>query len=69
MSASVRQIRPQYVEYKGHKIKLTHRPALNDWTYTFTHTHTMTISDHYPRYDTALKHAQQSIDALTKHDK
>lgn len=66
MSARVRQLQPEQVQYKGYTITLTHRPKINDWTYSFTHTHTMTISNTYPRYETALKHAKKSIDILDK---
>lgn len=52
------------VEYKGHKITLTHRPKTNDWTYTITHTRTITLKHHAPRYEAALKMAKDEIDIL-----
>lgn len=52
------------VEYKGHKIILTHRPRTNDWTYSFTHTRTITLKNRAPRYETALKMAKHEIDIL-----
>lgn len=60
----VAALQPTEVTYKQHTIRLTHRPKTNDWQYTYTHTRTRTYTNVFPRYDTALKHAQQEIDIL-----
>lgn len=64
MSNKVAKLQPTEVTYKNHTIRLTHRPRTNDWQYSFTRTRTITIRNAHPRYDTALKHAQQEIDIL-----
>jgi len=61
---NVQRLHPTTVTYKDHTIKLTHRPKTNDWTYTVSHTRTITLTNHAPRYDTALRHAQHDIDLM-----
>ena len=57
-------LQPREVEYKGHTIRLTHRPKINDWTYEVIHTRTVRLSNHAPRYGAALDHAKAMIDNL-----
>lgn len=57
-------LHPTEVNYRDHKIKLTHRPGTNDWTYEVKHTRTITLSDKAPRYDTAVKNAKRDVDCL-----
>lgn len=61
---NVEQLHPATVTYKDHTIKLTHRPRINDWTYTVSHTRTITLTNHAPRYDSAVRAAQHDIDVL-----
>lgn len=61
---NVTQLQPTTVTYKDHTIKLTHRPRINDWTYTVSHTRTITLSDHAPLYSAALRAAKRDIDVL-----
>lgn len=62
--STVTQLRPTTVTYKGYTITLKHRPKINDWTYTVTYNIPLRLSDHSPRYDTALNQAKAEIDAL-----
>lgn len=55
---------PTTVDYKGHTIKLTHRPRTNDWQYEVKHHRTITLKNQAPRYEAALKQAQTDIDIL-----
>ena len=64
MSNNVKKLQPTEVQYKDHSITLTHRPSVNDWTYTVSHTRTITLSQHAPRYDSALRLAKRDIDIL-----
>lgn len=65
MSArNVAKLHPNTVNYRDHTIKLTHRPKINDWSYTVTHTRTLNLTNHAPRYDTALAAAKHDIDIL-----
>lgn len=64
MPRNVHQIKPNIVTYRGHTIKLTHRPKVNDWQYHITYHIPLTLSDHAPRYEQALAQAKQEIDAL-----
>lgn len=59
-------LHPTEVQYKGHTIKMTHRPGTNDWVYEVTHTRTLKLSQHAPRYETALRMAKRDIDILAK---
>jgi len=61
---NVEPIHPTEVKYRDHNIILTHRPRINDWHYTITHTQVLTLNNHAPRYDVALKQAQHDIDIL-----
>lgn len=59
-------LHPTEVQYKGHTIKMTHRAVTNDWVYEVLHTRTIKLSQHAPRYETALKQAKRDIDILTQ---
>lgn len=61
----VTKLQPTNVTYKGYHIRLTHRPKTNDWQYKIIHTIPLTLTNHAPRYDTALTQAKAEIDRLT----
>lgn len=60
----VEQLKPTEVKYRGKTIKLKHRPKINDWQYIVTHNIPLTLTNHAPRYDTALEMAKADIDAV-----
>lgn len=60
----VAQLHPTTVTYRNHIITLKHRPKTNDWTYTVTHNIPLTLSNHAPRYETALNAAKAEIDQV-----
>lgn len=62
--SNVKKLHQTNVTYRGHAIKLTHRPDTNDWKYSITYHLPMILSNYEPRYDTALRKAKQEIDAI-----
>ena len=64
MSRTVQPLHAPKVQYRAHTIKLTHRPKTNDWKYSVSHTRTITLTNHAPRYESALKQAMKDIDNL-----
>ena len=62
--ATVTNLHPTEVNYRDHTIRLKLRPRLNDWSYEVVHVSTITLKNHAPRYDTALRLAKRDIDTL-----
>ena len=62
--SAIKQLHPTTIPSRDHTIKLTHRPRINDWSYSIIHTRTIELTSHAPRYDRALEAAKRDIDIL-----
>lgn len=61
---NVKKLHPTEVNYREHVIRLKLRPRINDWSYEVIHVSQITLKNHAPRYDTALKLAKRDIDLM-----